>query len=70
MANHSRAIAVVSTNSRWSQDECTTELEASEAWARFFSGDYFAYAFGRPRLGNRRQKTAVAWSAVRSRRER
>jgi len=70
MANRSSGIAVVSTDSRRSQDERTADLEAQEAPARFVSGDSIAYAFGRPRLGNRRQRTAVASSAFRSRRER
>lgn len=70
MANRSKGIAVVRTDYRRSHDECTAELEASEALARFVSGDYVAYAFGRPRLGNRRQEAAVAGSAFRSRRER
>jgi hypothetical protein len=60
MANRSKGIAVVRTDSRRRQDGCTAELEVSEALARFVSGDYVAYAFGRRRLGNRRQETAIA----------
>jgi hypothetical protein len=70
MATRSKGIAVVGTDSRRSQDQHTGQLEASDAAARFVAAGSVAYAFRRPRLGSRRQKTAVGWSTFRSRRVR